>query len=159
MVKNLKEKKEINRLAKQSLLQTKKTGKAGAKSGKNIAKKPAARGSKAKNKKGSKKKASGNKAKAKDKSRGTKEKEDSSKEKEKNDPCKSVTNESFTSCHPSNPGSCGCGASMDYTVSSIPWGADWPVNFPLSQLRSMCQPWVFTQKPLIPGYPRSWVAD
>ena len=147
-------------LVKQSLLQTKKTGKAGAKSGKNKGKKPAAGGSKAKNKnKGSKKKAGSSKAKAKENSSSTKEKEDSTKEKEKNDPCKSVTNESLTSYHPSNPGSCGCGASMDYTVSYIPWGADWPVNFLLSQLRSMCQTWVFTQKPFFPGYQRSWVAD
>ena len=42
MVKNLKENKEINSLVKQSLLQTKKTGKAGTKSGKNKGKKPAA---------------------------------------------------------------------------------------------------------------------
>ena len=54
MVKNLKENKEINSLVKQSLLQTKKTGKAGTKSGKNKGNKTAARGSKAKNKKGSK---------------------------------------------------------------------------------------------------------
>ena len=59
----------------------------------------------------------------------TKEKEDSAKEKENNDQCKSVTSESLTSCHPSNPGSCGCGASMDYTVSSIPQSVDWTVNF------------------------------
>ena len=124
VIKNLKETKEINTLAKQSLLQTKKTGKAGSKSGKNKCKKPAAGGSKAKNKKGSKTKASGSKAKAKENSHGTKEKEDSTKEKEKNVPCKSVTNESLTSCHPSNPGLCGHGASMDNTVSSIPWGAD-----------------------------------
>ena len=71
------------------------------------------------------------KAKAKENSSSSKEKEDSTKEKEKNDQCKSMNNESFTSCHPSNPGSCRCGASMDYTVSSIPWSADWPVNFPL----------------------------
>ena len=91
MVKNLKENKEINMLVKQSLLQTKKTGKAGAKSGKNKGKKPAAGGSKAKNKKGSKKKAGAGKAKAKANSGDSKEKEDSSKEKEKNDQCKSVT--------------------------------------------------------------------
>ena len=146
-------------MVKSSLLQTKKAGKAGSKSGKNKGKKPAAEGSKAKNKKGSKKKTSGSKAKAKENSSSTKEMEDSTKEKEKNYPCKSVTNESLTYCHPSNPGPCGRGASMDYTVSSIPWGADWPVNFLLSQLQSMCQPWVFTQKPLFPGYQRSWVAD
>ena len=107
-------------LVKTSLLQTKKTGKAGAKSGKNKGKKPAARGSKAKGKRGSKKKAGGTKTKAQANPGETKEK-DSAKEKENNDQCKSVTCESFTSCHPSNPGSCGCGTSMDYTVSSIPW--------------------------------------
>ena len=48
VVKNLKENKEINMLVKQSLLQTNKTGRGGAKSGKNKGKKPAARGSKAK---------------------------------------------------------------------------------------------------------------
>ena len=42
VVKNLKESKEINTQVKQSLLQTKKTGKAGTKSGKNKGKKPAA---------------------------------------------------------------------------------------------------------------------
>ena len=63
VVDNLRESKEISMLVKQSLLQTKKTGKAGAKSGKNKGKKPAAGGSKAKNKKGSKKKAT-NKQKA-----------------------------------------------------------------------------------------------
>ena len=90
VVKNLKKSKEIIMLVKQSLLKTKKTGKAGAKSGKNKGKKPAAGGSKAKNKKGSKKKASGGKAKAKvnpgdikEKDNSTKEKEDSTKEKEK----------------------------------------------------------------------------
>ena len=125
MVKNLKENKEINSLVKQSLLQTKKTGKAGAKSGKNKGKKPAARGSKAKNKKGSKNKAGAGKGKAnKNSGNDDKEKDDSSKEKKKDEPYKLVTNGSVTSCHPSNPGSCRCGASMDYTVASIPWGAD-----------------------------------
>ena len=124
MAKTLEDTKKINTLVKQSLLQTKKTGKAGTKSGKNKGKKPAAGGSKAKGKKGAKKKAGAGKAKAKANSGDSKEKEDSSKEKEKNDQCKSVTNESFTSCHPSNPGSCRCGASMDNTVSSIPWGTD-----------------------------------
>ena len=118
-------------LVKSSLLQTNKSGKAGSKSGKNKGKKPATGGSKAKNKKYSKKKASGNKTKAKANSGDNKEKEDSTKEKEKNDPYMSVTSESFTSCHPSNPGTNGCGASMDYTVSSIPQGADWSVNLPL----------------------------
>ena len=49
VVKNLKENKEINTLMKQSLLETKKTGKAGTHKGK----KPAARASRAMNKKGS----------------------------------------------------------------------------------------------------------
>ena len=43
-------------LVKSSLLQTKKAGKAGSKSGRNKGKKPAARGSKARGKKGSKNK-------------------------------------------------------------------------------------------------------
>ncbi len=78
VVKNLKESKEINTLVKQSLLQTKKTGKSGAMSGKNKGKKPAARGSKAKNKKNSKKKVSDGKTKAKNPGN-TKEKEDFTK--------------------------------------------------------------------------------
>ena len=57
VLKNLEESKKINMLVKSSLLQTKKSGKAGSKSGKNKGKKPAAGGSKAKNKEGSKKKA------------------------------------------------------------------------------------------------------
>ncbi len=39
--------------------------------------------------------------------------------------------DSLISCHPSNPESCKCGTSMDYTVLSIPWSADWPFSFPL----------------------------
>ena len=54
----------------------------------------------------------------------TKEKDDSTKEKDKDDQCKLVTQESVTSCHPSILGSCGCQASMDNTVSSIPQSAD-----------------------------------
>ena len=77
VIKNLKETKEINTLVKSSLLQTKKSGKAGPKSGKNKGKKPAAGGSKAKSKKGSKKKADKNKAKKT--SDDSKEKEDSNK--------------------------------------------------------------------------------
>ena len=42
-----------------------------------------------------------------------------------------MTQESVTSCHPSSLGLCGCGASVDNTVSSIPRSADWPVSFPL----------------------------
>ena len=127
VVKNLKENKEINTLVKSSHLQTKKVGKAGGKSGQNKGKKPAAGVSKAKGKKGSKKKTS--KKEAKKSSGNSKEKEDS-KEKEKNDQCKLVTQESITSCHPSSPGLCGCRASFDNTVSSIPRGADWTVSFP-----------------------------
>ena len=52
MTKTLKDSKKQNTLIKSSLLATKKTGKVGAKSGKNKGKKPAARGSKAKGKKG-----------------------------------------------------------------------------------------------------------
>ena len=126
MVKNLKEKKGINMLVKQSILQTKKTGKAGPKSGKNKGKKPAARRSKAKGKKCSKKKA--NKKGTMKNSDNSKDKE-ASKEKDKNDPCKLVTQESVTSCHTSSLGSCGCWVSMDNTVSSIPQSADWPVSF------------------------------
>ena len=74
VVKNLKESKEISTLVKQSLLQTKKTGKAGPKSGKNKGKRPAGGGSMAKNKKGSKKKAGAGKAKAKASSDNSKEK-------------------------------------------------------------------------------------
>ena len=127
VLKNLEESKKINTLVKSSLLQTKKAGKAGGKSGKNKGKKPAAWGSKAKGKKGFKNKKAG-KNKAKKNSDNSKDKE-ASKEKEKNDPCKLVTQESITSSHPSSPGSCGCKASTDNTVSSIPWGADWLISF------------------------------
>ena len=89
VIKNLKETKEINTLVKSSLLQTKKAGKAGSKSGKNKGKKPAARGSKAKNKKGSRNRKVG-KEKAKKNSGDSKDMEDS-KEKEKIDPCKLET--------------------------------------------------------------------
>ena len=84
VLKNLEESKKINTLVKSSLLQTKKSGEAGSKSGKNKGKKPAARGSKAKNKaKNSKKKGGDGKAKAKNDSRGTKDEEYSNKEKDK----------------------------------------------------------------------------
>ena len=86
VLKNLDESKKINKLAKSSLLQTKKAGKAGSKSGKNKGKKPAAGGSKAKGKKGSKKKAGGKNTKAKGSSGSDKEKEDSSNEKKKDEP-------------------------------------------------------------------------
>ena len=48
--KNLEENKKINTIVKSSLLQTRKAGKAGGKSGKNKGKKPAAEGSKTKGK-------------------------------------------------------------------------------------------------------------
>ena len=98
VLKNLEENKKINTLVKSSLLQTKKAGKAGSKYGKNKGKTPAVGGSKAKGKKGSKNKKTGKK-KAEKNSDNSKEKE-ASKEKEKNDPCKLVTQESVTSCHP-----------------------------------------------------------
>ena len=98
ILKNLEESKKINTLFKSSLLQTKTSGKGGSKSGKNKGKKGAARGSKSKNKEGSKKNAT--------KTYGDTKEEDSAKEKNKNDQCKLVTQESFTSCHhPSSPGS------------------------------------------------------
>ena len=75
VLKNLEESKKIKMLVKSSLLETKKTGKAGGKSGKNKGMKPTAGGSKAKGKKGSKKKAS--KEKAKKTSDDSKEMEDS----------------------------------------------------------------------------------
>ena len=78
VIKNLKEAKETSTLVKSSLRQTKKSGKAGAKSGKNKGKKPADGGSKAKGKKGSKKKACVKNTKAKGGSGNYKEKEDSS---------------------------------------------------------------------------------
>ena len=91
----------INTLVQQNLHKTKKTWKA-AKAGKNKGNQPAARGSKAKKKNNSsKKKVGGSKTKAKESSSSTKEKEDSVKEKDKDEPCKSITIESFTSCHPS----------------------------------------------------------
>ena len=89
VLKNLEESKKINTLVKSSLLQTKISGKAGFKSGKNKGKKPGAGGSKSKNKKVSKKKSG--KEKAQKTSGDTTEKEDSSKEKDKNDQCKFVT--------------------------------------------------------------------
>ena len=132
VLENLKEAKEINMLISQNLIKTKNTGNGANKAGKNKGKKPVAGGSKAKNKaKSSKKKGSGSKAKAKNNSSGTKDKEDSNKEKDKDEPCKSKTIQSFESYHPSYPGSCECGTSMDSTVASIPRSTDWPVSFPL----------------------------
>ena len=123
VTKTLEDSKKQNMLIKGSLLTTKKAGKAGAKSRKNKGKKPAARGTKAKGKKGAKKKA-GAKPKAKANSDDSKDKEQSSsKGQDKDEPCKSIFN-NLTSCHPSNPESCKCGTSMDYTVASIPWSSD-----------------------------------
>ena len=65
VTKTLEDSKKQNTLIKQSLLSTKKTGKAGTKSWKNNGKKSAAGGTKAKGKKGAKKKARAAKAKAK----------------------------------------------------------------------------------------------
>ena len=42
------------------------------------------------------------------------------KDKKDNEQCKLMTPESFTFSHPSSHGFCGCGVSMDYTVSFIP---------------------------------------
>ena len=124
VTKTLEDTKKTNTLIKQSLLQTKKTGKVGAKSGKNKGKKPAAGGTKAKGgkkgTKGGKKGAGGKNAKANKNSGNSKEKEESSsKEKDKEEPCKSIS-DNLTCCHPSNSESCKCGTSMDYTVASIP---------------------------------------
>ena len=121
VLKNLEESKMIRMLVKSSLLQTKKSGKAGCKSGKKKDKKPAARVSKAKGKKGCKN--TTGKKEAKKSSDNSKEKGDF-KEKEKNDPYNLVTQESITSCHPSRLGLCGCGASMDNTASSNPQSTD-----------------------------------
>ena len=128
VTKTLEDSKKQNMLIKGSLLATKKAGKAGTKSGKNKGKKPAAGGTKAKGKKGAKKKARA-KPKAKANSDNSKGKEEtSSKGKDNDESCKSIFN-NLTSCHPSDPESCKCGTSMDYTVASIPQSADWPVSF------------------------------
>ena len=134
VTKTLENSKKQNTLIKGSLLATKKAGKAGTKSGNNKGKKTAAGGVKAKGKKGAKKKA-GAKPKAKANSDDSKGKEQSSfKEQDKDVPCKSISFNNLTSCHPSNPESCKCGTSMDYTVASIPWDADWPVSFLLQSV-------------------------
>ena len=128
MTKTIEESKKQTSLIKEGLLATKKTGKAGIKSGKNRGKKPAAGRTKAKGgkkgAKGGKKGAGGKNAKANKNSGDSKEKEESSsKEKDKEEPCKSIF-DNLTSCHPSNPESCKCGTSMDYTVASIPRSVD-----------------------------------
>ena len=119
----------ISTLLKSVMLQTKISGKAGKKPGAKGRKKPAPGGPKGQGKKNPKKKP---KKGANKNSDNTKDKE-ASKEKEKktDEPCKLVTLESITFSHPSSHGSCGCGASTDNNVSSIPWSADWPVSFPL----------------------------
>ena len=127
--KNLEENKLMSTLLKSVMLQTKRSGKAGEKPGAKGGKKPAPGGSKGQGKKNPKKKP---KKGANKNSDNTKDKE-ASKEKDKktDEPCKLVTPESITFSHPSSHGSCGCGASMDNTVSSIPLSVDWPVIFPL----------------------------
>ena len=134
VTKTLEDSKKQTLQIKGGLLATKRTGKAGVKPGKNKGKKPAAGGTKAKGGKkgGSKKKGAGaSKGKANKNSDDSKEKEQSSsKEKDKEEPCKSIFN-NLTSCHPSNPESCKCGTSMNYTVASIPGSADWPISIPL----------------------------
>ena len=134
--KNMEENKKQSTLLKAVILQTKKprkAGKPGAKGGK----KPAAQGSKAKGKKPRKRPV---KKGAKQDSTDSKDKEGDSKTDSKNGPCK-LTRDAQTrefeipseklgfslqsSSHshpPSLVESCGCGASMDYTVSSIPLG-------------------------------------
>ena len=129
VMRTLEKTEKQRTLVKSTLLTTKKAGKTDKKYRKNRGKKPAARETKAKGKgKGAKKKA-GAKTKPKTASDNNKEKEESSaKGKDKEDPCKFIS-DILTSCHPSNPESCKCGTSMDYTVASIPWSADWPVSF------------------------------
>ena len=125
MTKTLDDSKKQNSLIKDSLLASKKTGKAGVKSRKNKGKKPAAGGSKAKGKKGgSKKKGSGKNTKSNKTPDDSKEKEQSSSKEKEKDERKSIMYDYLTSCHPSNPESCKCGTSMDYTVASFPRSAD-----------------------------------
>ena len=108
------------------MLQTKKTGKGGKANAKK-GKKPAAVGSKGKGKKNPKKRPNkkGAKKDSADSKEGSKEQDSKS-----SDPCKWIF-DSITFSHPSSCESCGCGASMDYSVSHIPWSTDWPVSFPL----------------------------
>ena len=108
----MEESKRQVALTKSIMLQTKKTGKGGKANAKG-GKKPAAAGSKGKGKKNPKKRP--NKKGAKKDSSNSKE---SSKEQEKKstDACKWVS-DSITFSLASSNESCGCGASMDYTVS------------------------------------------
>ena len=120
----------MSTLFKLVVLQTKKPGEAGKKSGVKGAKKAAAGGSKGKGKRKPKNKPdkTGGKANSND----SKGNEDSKRKGTKpDDPCKLVTPVSITFNHPSSHESYGCGASMDNTVSSIPWSADQLVSFPL----------------------------
>ena len=128
--KNLETSKKMSTLLMLVLLQTKKPGKAGTKSVTKEAKKGAARGSKGKGTRKPKNKP--NKTRAKKNSSNSKAKEDSKEKGNKpNDPFKLVNPLSITFSHPSSNGSCGCGASIDNTVSSIPRSADWSVSFSL----------------------------
>ena len=107
MSKNLEESKKMSTLLKLVLLQTKKPGKEGKKSGAKGAKKAPARGSKGRSKK-------------------------NWKSPVKQEPRQTTTMpRPITFSHPSSHGSCGCWVSMYNTVSSIPQSADWPVSFPL----------------------------
>ena len=131
MFKHMEESKKQSTLIKSILLQTNKkqgkAGKPGVKGGNN--KKPAAKGSKGKNAK----RRQNAKQKQKPKAASTVTSDDKTAKDSKADDgkeCK-LTPVSSTYEHPSSHGSCGCGASMDYTVSSIPRCTDWPVSFPL----------------------------
>ena len=132
MFKHMEESKKQVTLLKSILLQTTKksgkTGKPGAKGGK----KPAAKGSKGKNARRNAKNKQKPKtgAKAATNTDNKAAKEPAATTAQANDPCKS-TPVSSTYSHPTSHGSCGCGASMDYAVSSIPRCTDWPVSFPL----------------------------
>ena len=150
VLKILEESKKINMLVKSSLLQTKKSGQAGSNSGKNKGKKPVARGSKSKNKKGSTKKSG--KEKAKKTSGDTKEKEDSAKEKDKNDQCKLVTQESLHPVIPPVLGRVGVGPVWIILYLLFPGVLIGQLVFCYSLQQSVCQPWVFSRKPLFPGY-------
>ena len=110
------------------MLQTKKTGKGGKANAKK-GKKPAAGGSKGKGKKNPKKRP---KKGAKKDSADSKESSKEDKEKKSTDECKWFSDSiSFTlsSSVVSSYESCGCGASIDHTVSQIPRSTDWPVSF------------------------------
>ena len=126
MFKNMEESKKQALLTKSIMLQTKKPGKGGKPNAKG-GKKPAAAGSKGKGKKNPKKRPNNKGAK---KSSANSKEDSKEKDKKSDDPCK-LTFESITFSHSSSNELCGCGASMDNTVSSIPKSADWLVSFPL----------------------------